>query len=77
MVLFGIPVIQTMPQIDDDSLRRILAEARVVAVVGVSANPIRPSRGVAEFLHAHGKRVIGINPGLAGQVMFGNPVLRC
>ena len=56
---------------DDATLRRILQAIRVVGVVGVSANPVRPSYFVARYLGLKGKRVIGVNPGLAGQTLFG------
>lgn len=35
---------------DHDELRRILRETRTVAVVGASANPMRPSYGVWDYL---------------------------
>jgi hypothetical protein len=59
---------------DDDTLRRILRGIRTVAVVGVSANPVRPSYFVARYLSLKGKRVIPVNPGLAGQTLFGEEV---
>ena len=52
---------------DDESLRRILTETKVIAVVGWSPKADRPSHGVARFLHARGYRVIPVNPGQAGQ----------
>ena len=58
----------------DDDIRDILAHARTIAVVGLSANPDRPSHAVAAFLAARGHRIVGVNPGLAGQRMFGEEV---
>ena len=58
----------------DDLLRAVLTRARTIAVIGLSANPQRPSYGVARFLVGHGYRVVGVNPGLAGQSMFGELV---
>jgi predicted CoA-binding protein len=43
---------------------RILARYRVVAMVGASDNPERPSHRVAGFLKDHGFRVIPVNPKL-------------
>ena len=40
----------------------ILATCRTVAVVGLSANPARPSYGVAQYMQAHGWRIIPVNP---------------
>lgn len=59
---------------NDDSLRRILKRTRTIAVVGVSANPVRPSYFVARYLGLKGFRVIPVNPGLAGQSLFGETV---
>ncbi len=58
----------------DDLLRRILKRTRSVAVVGVSANPVRPSYFVARYLSLKGFRVIPVNPGLAGQTLLGETV---
>lgn len=58
----------------DDDLRRILATTRVVAVVGVSPDPVRPSHFVARYLGLRGFRVIPMNPGHAGTTLFGETV---
>jgi predicted CoA-binding protein len=51
----------------DDDLRRILNRTRVVAMVGASTNPVRPSHFVALYLMRRGIRVIPVNPAQAGQ----------
>jgi uncharacterized protein len=61
--------------LNDYNLREILRGIGCVAVVGASANPERPSHFVGEFLRARGIRVIGVNPGLAGQMLYGAPVV--
>ena len=58
----------------DEYLRTILRHAKTVALVGISANPVRPSYFVARYLTLKGMRVIGVNPGLAGQSLFGEAV---
>jgi predicted CoA-binding protein len=58
----------------DADLRRILATTRVVAVVGVSSDPVRPSYFVARYLGLRGYRVIPVNPGQAGTTLFGETV---
>ena len=44
------------------TIARILKDCRTIAVVGLSANPTRPSFGVAQYLQARGFRIIPINP---------------
>ena len=63
------------PPPTDDLLRLILSRTRVVALVGLSANPVRASYFVARYLGLRGIRVIGVNPGLAGQTVLGEPVV--
>lgn len=58
----------------DALLSRVLTRARVIAVVGISANSLRPSYFVARYLGLRGFRVIGVNPGIAGQMLFGERV---
>ncbi len=58
----------------DDFLRSIFEEVKTIALVGLSANPLRPSRIVFEFLRERGYTVVGVNPGLAGKEIDGAPV---
>jgi hypothetical protein len=53
---------------DDATIRRILSDTKVIALVGWSPNAARPSHGVAAFLARRGYRVIPVNPGQAGNV---------
>ncbi len=46
-----------------DEITEILKTYRVVAVVGLSSNPDRPSHQVARYLQEHGYRIIPVNPG--------------
>jgi predicted CoA-binding protein len=48
---------------DIAGLRRILAENRVIAVVGLSANWNRPSYFAAKYMREHGYTIIPVNPG--------------
>jgi len=43
-------------------IQRVLREARTVAVVGLSGNPLRASNFVGFYLQRHGYRVIPVNP---------------
>jgi predicted CoA-binding protein len=45
-----------------DVAEKILSSARTIAVVGLSANPRRPSHGVARYLQRAGYRIIPVNP---------------
>ncbi len=63
-----------MTRPDDATLRQILTTTRVIAVVGVSLNPVRPSYYVARYMKLKGFRVIPVNPGHAGEVLFGETV---
>jgi uncharacterized protein len=58
----------------DKQIRDILQNVRTIALVGLSANPARDSNGVFAFLLRHGYRIVGINPGLAGQTIHCTPV---
>jgi predicted CoA-binding protein len=56
---------------DINSLRRILRENRVIAVVGLSADWYRPSFFAAKYMQEHGYRVIPVNPRYAGKQVLG------
>jgi len=58
----------------DAYIRAILDEVRTIAMVGASANEVRPSYFVLKYLLAKGYRVMPINPGLAGKELLGQPV---
>ena len=47
---------------DIPTLRRILADTKVIAVVGLSADWFRPSYFAAKYMQAHGYRIIPVNP---------------
>jgi predicted CoA-binding protein len=52
-----------MPIVDDVAgLRRILAQSRTIAVVGLSQHWYRPSYFAAKYLQEHGYRVVPVNP---------------
>jgi len=49
---------------DDKKIEKILKEARVIAVVGLSPQADRPSNRVASFLKERGYRIIPVRPGI-------------
>ena len=59
----------------DDLLKKTLQSTKTVACVGVSTNPVRPSYFVARYLTLKGFTVIPVNPGYAGQTLFGQIIL--
>lgn len=56
---------------DSNTLRRILKENKTIAVVGLSANEMRPSYFAAKYLKEHGYRIIPVNPNY--QEVLGEP----
>lgn len=55
----------------DPWLKQILSRSKVIAIVGVSPNPVRPSNYVGRYLALKGYTVIPVNPGHAGKTLFG------
>jgi hypothetical protein len=51
-----------MTTAEDDSITRILASAKTIAVVGLSGKPYRSSFGVSETLQSSGYRIFPVNP---------------
>ena len=47
---------------DDDVIRQLLAEARTIAVVGLSNDTGRSSYSIARYLQQVGYRIIPVNP---------------
>ena len=63
-----------MNEYSDKHLKSILTRTKVVAMVGVSPNPVRPSYFVARYLGLKGFTVIPVNPVNAGEKLFGQTV---
>lgn len=63
-----------MTQNSNDLICEIAREARIIAMVGASANPQRPSHEVMRYLQTAGYRVIPVNPGHQGQTINGEHV---
>jgi predicted CoA-binding protein len=63
-----------MTAADDADIVRVLKTAKIIALVGASANPDRDSHEVMAFLQRRGHKVIPVNPGLAGQTLLGETV---
>jgi predicted CoA-binding protein len=59
---------------DPDYIRGILDSVKTVAIVGASANEVRPSFFVTKYMIDKGYTVYPLNPGIAGQEILGRPV---
>jgi predicted CoA-binding protein len=59
----------------DETLKKILTQTKRIAVVGVSMNPVRPSYYVARYLKLKGYQVVPVNPGHAGDTLFGETIV--
>ena len=55
----------------DPLIRRVLNETRTIAMVGASANWVRPSNFAMKYLQQKGYRIIPVNPGSAGTEIHG------
>ncbi|MDL2340785.1 MAG: CoA-binding protein [Pseudomonadota bacterium] len=65
-----------MPLTKDKDIAELLTAARVIAVVGASDRPNRPSYGVMRALQDHGYRVLPVNPTITGEHLNGEFVWR-
>jgi uncharacterized protein len=50
----------TFPQ--EDPIAALLKQAKTIAVVGLSNDPLRPSHGVSAYMQSRGYRIIPVNP---------------
>ncbi len=58
----------------DEEIKKILSEARTIAVVGISLQEDRPSHRVASYLQSHGYRIVPVRPD--GETILGEKVYR-
>jgi uncharacterized protein len=47
-----------------DPVTEVLKNAKTIAVVGISASPLRPSHGVSAYMQSHGYRIVPVNPNI-------------
>ena len=59
---------------DPAYIRSILEGVKTVAIVGASANEVRPSFFVTKYMIDKGYTVYPLNPGMAGKEILGRPV---
>lgn len=58
----------------DQYIRDVLKHVKRIAIVGISANPVRPSFFVGRYLGLKGFDIVPVNPGHAGQMILGKKV---
>lgn len=46
----------------NEEVRNILKSSKIIAIVGLSSNPDKPSNQVAKFLKDHGYTIVPVNP---------------
>ena len=50
------------------SIDDLLRNAKTIAVVGLSDNPLRASHGVSAYMQQHGYRIIPVNPNIGSSL---------
>jgi uncharacterized protein len=60
---------------NDADIKALLESTKMIALVGASNRPARDSNEVMAYLQRFGYRVIPVNPGLAGSMIHGEPVV--
>lgn len=58
----------------DSYIKAILEEVKTIALVGASANAVRPSYFVLKYMLSKGYQVWPVNPGQAGKTILGQSV---
>lgn len=54
-----------MSTTESDRITEVLRTAKIIAVVGLTDSPLRPSYGVSHYMRAQGYRIIPVNPNIA------------
>ena len=53
----------------DEEARQLMDQYRVIAVVGLSANPEKPGQSVPRYLKEQGYTIIPVNPTAKGEIL--------
>jgi uncharacterized protein len=51
-----------------DLITELLKRAQIIAVVGLSNDPMRPSHGVSAYMQSHGYRIVPVNPQISSSL---------
>ena len=63
-----------VPSASSSERLRILTENNVIAMVGLSSDPMRPSHFAAIYMQSEGYRIVPVNPRYAGKTILGETV---
>jgi predicted CoA-binding protein len=63
-----------LPQYPDSLIKSILRSVKTIAMVGASANDIRPSYFAMMYLLNKGYNIVPVNPGAVGKTILGQKV---
>jgi predicted CoA-binding protein len=58
---------------EPETIRSMLAGSKTIAVIGLSADPAKPSHYVSAYMQQHGYKILPVNPSLAGAEVLGEP----
>jgi hypothetical protein len=58
---------------EPETIRSMLADSKIIAVIGLSADPAKPSHYVSAYMQQHGYKILPVNPSLAGAEVLGEP----
>ncbi len=53
-----------MTKTEAERITEMLQSAKIIAVVGLTDTPVRPSYGVSHYMQSHGYRIIPVNPNI-------------
>jgi hypothetical protein len=53
-----------VPASEAERITKLLKSAKIIAVVGLTNTPIRPSYGVSHYMQSQGYRIIPVNPNI-------------
>ncbi|MBI3596148.1 MAG: CoA-binding protein [Nitrospirae bacterium] len=56
-------------RVSDEDARKVMERYKTIAVVGLSANPEKPSHFVPKYLKEHGYTIIPVNPTAKGDIL--------
>jgi len=56
-------------RVSDEEARKVMAQYKTVAVVGLSTNAEKPAHYVPKYLKEHGYKIIPVNPTAKGEIL--------